>query len=77
VHVSDEIDLIVVEGLQESPVPVGIFGLQARNDIWDRGVVADLATQAPGALQDKAGISPGLVGMTESDRTESDRKGQM
>jgi hypothetical protein len=59
--VREEVDSLVVDGLQELPAPVGVFGFHASNYIWDLGVVTDMAAQAPGALQDEAGVSPGLV----------------
>jgi hypothetical protein len=61
VHVGEEVDSLVVEGLQKLPVPVRVFGLQARNHILDLSDVADMAAQAPGALQDEAGLPPGLI----------------
>jgi hypothetical protein len=61
VHVREEVDSLVVVGLQELPVPVGVFGFHASNYILDLGVVTDMAAQALGALQDEAEISPGLV----------------
>jgi hypothetical protein len=51
----------MVDGLLELPVLVGIFGIHASNHIRDLSVVTDMSTQALGALQDEAGISPGLV----------------
>jgi hypothetical protein len=51
----------MVDGLQELPVLVGVFGVHANNHILDLGIVADMSTQAPGALQEEAGKSPGLV----------------
>jgi hypothetical protein len=54
-HVREEVELL------ELPVLVGIFGVHANNHIRDLGIVADMSTQAPGALQEEAGVSPGLV----------------
>jgi hypothetical protein len=39
VHVREEVDCLVIDGLQELPVLVGVLGLHASNYIWDLGVV--------------------------------------
>jgi hypothetical protein len=61
VHVREEVDLVVVDRLMELPVLVGVFGVHTDNHIWDLGVVADVPAHTPGALQDEASVSPGLV----------------
>jgi hypothetical protein len=53
VHVREEVDLVVVDGLLELPVLVGVVGIQADNHVWDLGVGADMPTHTPGALQDE------------------------
>jgi hypothetical protein len=59
--VREEVDLVVVDRLLELQVLVGVFGVHTYNHIWDLGVVADMPTHTPGALQDENGISLGLV----------------
>jgi hypothetical protein len=61
VHVGEEIGLLVVEGFQESPIPIGVLCLLAHNHIGYLRVLVDVTAQVPRAIQDKAGISPGLV----------------
>jgi hypothetical protein len=61
VHVREEVDRLVVDGLLELSVLVGVLGIHASNHIRDLGVLADMSTQAPGALKDEAGLSPGFV----------------
>jgi hypothetical protein len=61
VHVREEVDLLVVDRLLELPVLVGVFGIHTDNHIWDLGVVADMPTHTPGALQDETCISFGLL----------------
>jgi hypothetical protein len=57
----EEIGFLVVEGLQESPIPIGVFDLETCNHIGYLGVVADVPAQTPGALQDKIVKPLGLV----------------
>jgi hypothetical protein len=59
--VREEVDLFVVDRLLELPVLVGVFGVHTDNHIWNLGVVADVPTHAPGALQDEDSVSLGLV----------------
>jgi hypothetical protein len=59
--VREEVDLYVVDRLLELPVLVGVFGVHADNLIRDLGIVADMPTHALGALQDEAGVPPGLI----------------
>jgi hypothetical protein len=61
VHVCEEVDLVVVDGLLELPVLVGVVGIHTDNHIWDLSVVADMPSHTPGALQDETGVSLGLV----------------
>jgi hypothetical protein len=47
VHVREEVDFLVVDGLLELPVLVGIFGVHANNYIRNLSIVADTGSWCP------------------------------
>jgi hypothetical protein len=61
VHVSEEVGLVLVEGLLELPILVGVVVLHTGNHIGNLCVVADMPAHTSRALQYETSVSFGLV----------------